>query len=146
MLGCEAEVFTGPGKFQNFVLSPGDVGYAPSSSAHYLRALGNEPVYAILMFNRGHFTNIDMPVFLSQVPNQVRRGLHFPLYQPSSCCQETSLRTSERIHTERMHGQLRCPLQACGSFMQRSMIHAQQLWMSTEEFLLRPALSCPVMS
>jgi oxalate decarboxylase len=67
----EAGVILEPGSFQKSYLQPGDAGYAPMSSAHYLKAVGDQPAYAVLMFDNSPFTNIDMPVLLSQVPKQV---------------------------------------------------------------------------
>lgn len=87
---CQAGVITGPGKFQKSYLSAGDAGYAPKGSAHYIKALGNEPSYAILMFDQGQFTNIDFPVFLSQVPNQVCTASDSHLSSPHKASRDSS--------------------------------------------------------
>ena len=62
---------TAPGVFQKSVMRQGDAGYAPMSSAHYLKALGGKEAWVVLMFDNGPFTNIDLPVLLSQVPKEV---------------------------------------------------------------------------
>jgi hypothetical protein len=70
---AQTGVVTEPGVFHKGELNTGDAGYAPVSSAHYLKAVNDEGAWVILMFDSGPFTNIDIPALLSQVPLQVRR-------------------------------------------------------------------------
>jgi hypothetical protein len=62
----------GPGLYEKAILNAEDVAYTPIASTHYLKALGNEGAWAILMFDGSPLTTIELPAFLSQVPQQVR--------------------------------------------------------------------------
>jgi oxalate decarboxylase len=64
----ETGIFLAPEKYVNDVLQPGDVGFAPRGSAHYLRNTGSQAAYVVLIFNAGVFTNIDVSNFLGAVP------------------------------------------------------------------------------
>lgn len=45
-------------------LGPGDLGFAPRGSGHFLRNLGDTPAYILLVFDAGTFTNVDATQFL----------------------------------------------------------------------------------
>lgn len=49
-------------------MSPGDVGFAPVGSGHYLRNLGQDMAHVVLIFNSGDFTNVDLNNFLGVFP------------------------------------------------------------------------------
>jgi oxalate decarboxylase len=65
----EAGVFLRPGSSFDGQLGPGDVGFAPRGSAHYLRNPTTEPAFVVLVFNDGKFTDIELPNFLGTVPS-----------------------------------------------------------------------------
>jgi oxalate decarboxylase len=64
----EAGVFLKPGSSYDGQLGPGDVGFAPRGSAHYLRNPTTEPAFVVLVFNDGRFTDIELSNFLGTVP------------------------------------------------------------------------------
>lgn len=61
-------MFTAPGESITATIGPGDVGFAPVSSGHYVRNIGKDPAYLVLVFNNGVFTSIDVSNFLGAVP------------------------------------------------------------------------------
>lgn len=65
-------MFTEPAVYEEGYLGPGDAGYAPKGSAHWLKNNSNDTdAYMVLIFNDGVFTNIDLPWFIGNVPPQV---------------------------------------------------------------------------
>uniref|UniRef100_A0A383W9E2 Cupin type-1 domain-containing protein n=1 Tax=Tetradesmus obliquus TaxID=3088 RepID=A0A383W9E2_TETOB len=64
----EVGVFTEPGQSAGGVLQPGDLGFAPRGSGHYLRNIGQQMAHVVLIFNAGLFTNVDVGNFLGTVP------------------------------------------------------------------------------
>uniref|UniRef100_A0A383W7J2 Cupin type-1 domain-containing protein n=1 Tax=Tetradesmus obliquus TaxID=3088 RepID=A0A383W7J2_TETOB len=64
----EVGVFTAPGESITATIGPGDVGFAPVGSGHYVRNIGKDPAYLVLVFNNGVFTSIDVSNFLGAVP------------------------------------------------------------------------------
>ncbi len=62
-----------PGEYEEGFLGPGDAGYAPKGSAHWLHNASNDTdAYMVLIFDDGTFTNIDLPWFISNVDPEVR--------------------------------------------------------------------------
>lgn len=51
----------------------GDAGFAPVSSAHYFKNVGDTDCYVVLIFNSGRFTNIDATALVGNMPAEVRR-------------------------------------------------------------------------
>lgn len=64
----EVGVFTEPGQSASAVLQPGDLGFAPRGSGHYLKNIGQTMGYVVLIFNDGLFTNVDVGNFLGAFP------------------------------------------------------------------------------
>eukprot|EP00882_Tetradesmus_deserticola_P019848 GHRQ01021390.1.p1 GENE.GHRQ01021390.1~~GHRQ01021390.1.p1 ORF type:complete len:219 (+),score=88.60 GHRQ01021390.1:284-940(+) len=64
----EVGVFTGPGQSASGILQAGDLGFAPHGSGHYLRNIGQQMAYAVLIFNDGLFTDVEIGNFLGTVP------------------------------------------------------------------------------
>jgi oxalate decarboxylase len=64
----EVGVFTEPGQSAGGVMQPGDVGFAPRGSGHYLRNIGQQMAHVVLIFNAGLFTNVDVSNFLGTAP------------------------------------------------------------------------------
>jgi oxalate decarboxylase len=64
----EAGVFLSPGESATGIMRPGDLGFAPRGSGHYLRNLGTDFAHVVLIFNSGHFTNVDLNNFLGVSP------------------------------------------------------------------------------
>jgi hypothetical protein len=64
----EVGVFLAPGNSATGVIGPGDLGFAPQGSGHYLRNLGKEAAHVVLIFNSGTFTNVDLNNFLGTFP------------------------------------------------------------------------------
>lgn len=69
---AQAGVNIGPGKYKQSYLGAGDAGYAPVTSTHYLRAVGDVGAWVVLQFDGSPLATIQLPDFLSQVPKQVR--------------------------------------------------------------------------
>lgn len=67
----QAGVNIAPGQYEQSIMRAGDAGYAPVESTHYLRALGDAGAWVVLMFDDSPLGTIELPAFLSQVPNQV---------------------------------------------------------------------------
>lgn len=66
----EVGIFLSPGNSTKYTLRGGDLGFAPSGSAHYLRNVDTKnPAYGILIFNNGVFTDIEMNNFLGVFPS-----------------------------------------------------------------------------
>lgn len=61
-------MFLSPGESVTGIMQPGDVGFAPRSSGHYLRNVGRDFAHVVLIFNSGHFTNVDLNNFLGVSP------------------------------------------------------------------------------
>jgi oxalate decarboxylase len=64
----EAGVFIKPGVHYEDTLGPGDVGFAPRGSGHWVRNPTDQPAYLVLVFNDGKFTDTELPNFLGTVP------------------------------------------------------------------------------
>lgn len=64
----EVGVFLAPGESAHGVIGAGDLGFAPQGSGHYLRNIGDEMAYVVLIFNSGEFTNVDINNFLGVFP------------------------------------------------------------------------------
>ncbi|KAK9840760.1 hypothetical protein WJX81_002919 [Elliptochloris bilobata] len=67
----EGAVFTRAGVAQDFTLGPGDAGFAPRGSAHWLRNTGDTDAYMILMFDGGVFTNEDVGGLIGVLPASI---------------------------------------------------------------------------
>lgn len=61
-------MFLSPGESATGVMQAGDLGFAPRGSGHYLRNLGKDFAHVVLIFNSGHFTNVDLNNFLGVSP------------------------------------------------------------------------------
>ncbi|EIE22888.1 RmlC-like cupin [Coccomyxa subellipsoidea C-169] len=67
-----AGVFMKPGEYEDGFLGPGDAGYAPKGSAHWLLNASNDTdAYVVLIFDDGTFTNIDLPWFIGNVDPEI---------------------------------------------------------------------------
>ena len=64
----EVGVFTSPGQSVTGTLNPGDLGFAPRGSGHYVKNTGTTPGHVVLIFNAGEFTNVDVVNFLGAFP------------------------------------------------------------------------------
>ncbi|KAF6259616.1 RmlC-like cupin [Scenedesmus sp. NREL 46B-D3] len=64
----EVGVFTEPGQSATGILRSGDLGFAPHGSGHYLRNIGQQSAYVVLIFNQGLFTDVEIGNFLGTVP------------------------------------------------------------------------------
>ncbi|KAF8069382.1 oxdD [Scenedesmus sp. PABB004] len=64
----EVGVFTAVGASASGVLRPGDLGFAPRGSGHYLRNVGPTPGAVVLIFDAGRFSNVDVGNFLGASP------------------------------------------------------------------------------
>jgi oxalate decarboxylase len=66
----EVGVFTAPGESAVAVIGPGDLGFAPRGSGHYLRNVGDASAHVVLIFDppTGLFTNVDVNNFLGAFP------------------------------------------------------------------------------
>lgn len=64
----EVGVFTAPGESYVGVLNPGDLGFAPRGSGHYVKNTGTTSGYLVLIFNGGVFTNVELVNFLGAFP------------------------------------------------------------------------------
>lgn len=64
----EVGVFTEPGQSATGILRSGDLGFAPHGSGHYLRNIGQQSAYVVLIFNQGLFTDVEVGNFLGTVP------------------------------------------------------------------------------
>ena len=64
-------MFERAGVNQAVSLGPGDAGFAPRGSAHWLRNTGTTDGFMILMFDGGVFTNEDIGGFIGTLPVDV---------------------------------------------------------------------------
>lgn len=64
----EVGVFTAPGEGETAVIGAGDLGFAPVGSGHYIRNIGKEDSYVVLIFNKGLFNNVELTNTLGTVP------------------------------------------------------------------------------
>lgn len=64
----EVGVFTAPGESVTGTLNPGDLGFAPRGSGHYVKNIGTTPGYVVLIFNAGEFTDVELVNFLGAFP------------------------------------------------------------------------------
>ncbi|CAL5229797.1 g13191 [Coccomyxa viridis] len=64
----QAGVFNYTGHYEESILHAGDAGFAPVSSAHYFKNVGDEDCFVVLMFNDGQFTNIDATALVGNMP------------------------------------------------------------------------------
>ncbi len=78
MFLAQAGVFNYTGHYEESILHAGDAGFAPVSSAHYFKNVGDEDCFVVLMFNNGQFTNIDATALVGNMPAEVS-WLSFPL-------------------------------------------------------------------
>ena len=73
-------VFEEPGKVTRQSLSPGDVGFVPRGTGHWIKNTSSQPGFLILVFNSPSFTNVDLPGWLGSFPASVCFCCH-SLYQ-----------------------------------------------------------------
>ncbi len=71
MFIAQAGVFNYTGHYEESILHAGDAGFAPVSSAHYFKNVGDEDCFVVLMFNDGQFTNIDATALVGNMPAEV---------------------------------------------------------------------------
>lgn len=71
---AQAGVFNYTGHYEESILHAGDAGFAPVSSAHYFKNVGDEECFVVLMFNNGQFTNIDATALVGNMPAEVSRS------------------------------------------------------------------------
>lgn len=64
-------VFEEPGKVTRQSLSPGDVGFVPRGTGHWIKNTSSQPGFLILVFNSPSFTNVDLPGWLGSFPASV---------------------------------------------------------------------------
>ena len=67
----QAGVFNATGQYEESVLRAGDAGFAPVSSGHYFKNIGEMESYVVLIFNAGRFTNVDVTALVGNVPAEV---------------------------------------------------------------------------
>lgn len=72
-------IYSAPDASQTFDFSAGDVGYIPTSDAHYIENTGNETVVFLEMLLASRFTDISVSQWLGLTPPQVVKDhLHLP--------------------------------------------------------------------
>ena len=67
----QAGVFNATGHYEESILRAGDAGFAPVSSGHYFKNIGETESYVVLIFNAGRFTNVDLTALVGNVPAEV---------------------------------------------------------------------------
>ena len=78
----QAGVFNETGQYEKSVLRAGDAGFAPVSSGHYFKNIGETESYVVLIFNAGRFTNLDLTALVGNVPAEVRQCRIHPAQNP----------------------------------------------------------------
>lgn len=67
----QAGVLNQTGQYEESTLHAGDVGFAPVTSGHYFKNIGDTDCFVVLIFNAGKFTNIDVTALVGNVPAEV---------------------------------------------------------------------------
>jgi oxalate decarboxylase len=65
---AQTTVFLSQGQAVTEDFEPGDVGYAPMGTGHYILNTGDEPCRVLIGFNSGHYQAIDLSAWLSTNP------------------------------------------------------------------------------
>lgn len=78
---AQAGVFNYTGHYEESILHAGDAGFAPISSAHYFKNVGDIDCFVVLMFSAGQFTNIDATALIGNMPAEVSQ-------QRPHCCSQ----------------------------------------------------------
>jgi oxalate decarboxylase/phosphoglucose isomerase-like protein (cupin superfamily) len=64
----EVGIFTEPGAAVTATIGPGDLGFAPTATGHYVRNVGNTTAHLALIFDTPRIATVDVSNFLGAMP------------------------------------------------------------------------------